>query len=113
MSQIVIVREKKCEGCLYSPNALDRAAAESRKYLKDDPKLVFTCHCFTGNENVGSAVCRGFFDAHPERLPNSRFTKKKGQYWQRFLRVPKGTMMLNKKIVDLISAGLLLGRQKL
>lgn len=103
MAQVVIVRSEKCEGCLYSRNALDRDANESRKLIKEDKDLLFSCHCFSGEENTGFAMCRGFYDAHPERLPNVRMTSKKGELWQRFLKAKKGAMLLNKASLRMFS----------
>lgn len=84
MSEIIYVREERCEGCLYSPNSIDHDPQRSRAILKADETAGFTCHCFTGAEKTGKAVCRGFYDAHGSRLEKFKiyFTKKKGQAWQ-------------------------------
>lgn len=39
-------------------------------------------------------LCRGFYDAHKDRLPKQvRFTKKKGRFWQWWLGVKAGTAL--------------------
>jgi hypothetical protein len=86
MPQVITVRAKKCKGCLYSPTAIASNAKEGRDFFRDHPELAFGCHChipFGTTTNDAKVLCRGYYDAHHDRLNairaiTIRFTKKGG-----------------------------------
>lgn len=94
MPEILNVRSERCEGCLYRPEALASNRAEGIQYLKKHEDTYFPCHCHDSKAEGGEVLCRGFYDAHPDRLHARgvvRIKRKKGRFWQRFKKLAAGS----------------------
>jgi hypothetical protein len=93
MPEIILVRKKCCEGCLYSATPAARDAEAGKEHMAREKNDLFFCHCHWRKWDPSSqrVLCRGFYEAHNDRLPEPRFTKKKGKFWQWWLKVKPGT----------------------
>lgn len=91
MSEIIVVRSERCEGCLFGKFAVVQNAKNAIKFLRDNPDPVFNCHCHH-SDVTGNVMCNGFYTAFKERFKDAviRFTRKKGKKWQFWLKYPIG-----------------------
>lgn len=97
MNEVIIVRYEKCEGCLYGKAPLASNAKEGIEEIAKDKGSIFYCHChyrkrIFSDMNGHKTVCHGFYKANKDRFVDRivRFSKKKGKFWQMFLKMKSG-----------------------